>query len=64
MFSHVLVYELEGDMNEVLFAIKTDAPLKAEELSEARNIIKRSLKHDKECTKNLLHFAKSIQMLR
>ncbi|KAL8486884.1 hypothetical protein ACS0TY_023540 [Phlomoides rotata] len=43
VFSNVFTLQLEKDVNEVIFAVKTDSPMKEDQLSEARDEFAKSL---------------------
>ncbi|KAH6768362.1 S-adenosyl-L-methionine-dependent methyltransferases superfamily protein [Perilla frutescens var. frutescens] len=66
VFSNIFSLKLEEDVNEVLFALKTDAPIKEEQLSEARNALAISLEEVKEepWSEKALHLSKSIELLK
>ncbi|KAK4387993.1 eEF1A lysine and N-terminal methyltransferase [Sesamum angolense] len=65
VFSNLFSLQLEEDVNEVIFALKTDSPIKEEQLSEACDALTRSLELEKqEWGQRIIDASKFIKPLR
>ncbi|KAL0366732.1 UNVERIFIED_CONTAM: hypothetical protein Sradi_3563300, partial [Sesamum radiatum] len=65
VFSNLFSLQLEEDVNEVIFALKTDSPIKEEQLSEACDALARSLELEKqEWGQRIVDASKFIKPLR
>ncbi|KAI3459692.1 hypothetical protein Pfo_016355 [Paulownia fortunei] len=65
VFSNLFSLQLEEDVNEVIFALKTDSPITEDELSEACNVLARSVELEKqEWSQKVIDASKLIKPLR
>ncbi|XP_011073798.1 methyltransferase-like protein 13 isoform X2 [Sesamum indicum] len=65
VFSNLFSLQLEEDVNEVIFALKTDSPIEEEQLSEACEALARSLELEKqEWGQKIIDASKFIKPLR
>ncbi|XP_042059223.1 eEF1A lysine and N-terminal methyltransferase-like [Salvia splendens] len=63
VFSNIFCLKIEEDVNEVLFALKTDFAIEEQHLSEARNAVARYSEEAKEWGEKVVHLSKSIELL-
>lgn len=65
VFSNLFHLQLKEDLNEVIFALKNDAPIGDDQLSEARNILASSLDLEKQqWSQRIIDASKLIMRLR
>ncbi|GFP80678.1 methyltransferase-like protein 13 [Phtheirospermum japonicum] len=65
VFSDLFSLQLEEDVNEVIFALKTDSLIKEDQLAEARNALATSLEAEQqEWSQRILDASKLIKPLR
>lgn len=63
VFSNIFCLKIEEDVNEVLFALKTDFAIEEQQLSEARNAVARYSEEAKEWGEKVVDLSKSIELL-
>ncbi|XP_057783661.1 uncharacterized protein LOC131001316 [Salvia miltiorrhiza] len=64
VFSNIFCLKIDEDVNEVLFALKTDSAIEEDQLSEARNVVARySEEVSKEWSEKVVVLSKSIELL-
>ncbi|KAL1561592.1 eEF1A lysine and N-terminal methyltransferase-like [Salvia divinorum] len=63
VFSNIFCLKIEEDVNEVLFALKTDFAIEEQQLSEARNAVARYSEEAKEWGEKVADQSKSIELL-
>ncbi|KAI3459687.1 hypothetical protein Pfo_016350 [Paulownia fortunei] len=65
VFSNLFSLQLEEDVSEVIFALKTDSPIKEDQLSEACNVLARTLELEKQLwSQRVIDASKLIKPLR